>query len=105
MQAVLSHHLEIKSICRHSSGLYENTKQKKETVLHCAAANGKSEISSALLKSLNFSDKISLISSPENDGMKAFYWSCSEDHLEFTKWLLDEYKACRLESGPLLHTI
>ena len=105
MRAVLSHHLEIVNPCQHSSGLYENTKQKKETVRHCAAANGKSEISSALLKSLNSSDKSSLISSPDNDRMKAFHWSCSEGQLEFTNWLLDSYKACKLESGPLLQTI
>ena len=77
----------------------------KLSVLHVAAANGKTEIASVLLKSVNSSDKSSLISSPDDEGMTAFHWSCLEGHLEFSKWLLEEYKNYMSESDPLLHTI
>ena len=79
--------------------------EDKLSVLHVAAANGKTEIASVLLKSVNSSDKNSLISSPDDEGMTAFHWSCSEGRLEFSKWLLEEYKNYKSESDPLLHTI
>ena len=75
------------------------------SVLHVAAANGKTEIASVLLKSVNSSDKSSLISSPDDKGMTAFHWSCSEGNLKFSKWLLEEYKNYKSESDPLLYTI
>ena len=77
----------------------------KLSVLNVAAANGKTEIASVLLKSVNSSDKNSLISSPDDEGMTAFHWSCSGGHLEFSKWLLEVYKNYKSESDPLLHTI
>ena len=79
--------------------------KKKQSVLPCAAANGKTQIAFALLEWLNSSDKSSLISSPDNDGKTAFYFSCSQGHLEFRKWLLGEYNNCKSESDQLLHTI
>ena len=54
---------------------------------------------------MNSSDKCSLISSPDDEGMTAFHWSCLEGHLEFSKWLLEEYKNYKSESDPLLRTI
>ena len=77
----------------------------KVSVLHVAAANGKTEFASVLLKSLNSSDKNSLISSPVNGGRKALHKSCSQGHLEFSKWLLKEHKNRKSESDPLLYTI
>ena len=62
----------------------------KESVLHCAAENGKIEIASVLLKSLISSDKSSLISSPENVGRTAFHFSCSKGHLEFYQWFIHD---------------
>ena len=85
--------------------MYEITNKDKLRVLHVAAANGKTEIASVLLKSMNSSDKSSLISSPDDEGMTAFHWSCLEGHLEFSKWLLEEYKNYKSESDPLFHTI
>ena len=85
--------------------MYENTKQDKVSVLHFAVANDKTEIASVLLKVLNSSHKSSLISSPDDKGRTAFHRSCSQGHLEFSKWLLEEYKNCKSESDPLLHTI
>ena len=85
--------------------MYEINNKDKLRVLHVAAANGKTEIASVLLKSMNSSDKSSLISSPDDEGMTAFHWSCLEGHLEFSKWLLEEYKNYKSESDPLLHTI
>ena len=77
----------------------------KLSVLHVAAANGKTKIASVLLKLVSSSDKSSLISSPDDKSMTAFHWSCSEGHLEFSKWLLEEYKNYKSEFDPLLHTI
>ena len=87
--------------------MYEKTKQNKDKLskLHVAAANGKTDIASALFESLNSSDKSSLISSPDEGGRTALHKSCSQGHLEFSKWLLEEYKNCKSESDPLLHTI
>ena len=79
--------------------------KSKRSVLHCAAENGNTEMGSVLLKSLNSSDKSSLISSRDNEGMTAFYWSCSQNHLEFSKLLLEEYKNCMSASDPPLNTI
>ena len=64
-------------------------------------ANNNTEIASVLLKALMSTDKLSLISSPDNDGMTAFHLSCSKGVLEFSKWLLEEYKNCMSESDPL----
>ena len=77
----------------------------QESVLHHAAENGDTEIASFLLKSLNSSDKSSLVLSPDNDGETAFHWSCSEGHLEFSQWLIHEYKNCKSESDPPLQII
>ena len=79
--------------------------KNKLSVLHVAAKNGKTEIASVLLKSVNSSDKSSLISSPDDEGLTAFHWSCSQGHLQFSKWLLEKYKNYKSESDPLLHTI
>ena len=37
--------------------------------------------------------------------MTAFHWSFLEGHLEFSEWLLEEYKNYKSESDPLTHTI
>ena len=62
----------------------------KVSALQFAAANGQAEIASILLKLVNSSDKSSLFSSTDNVGKTAFYFSCSQGHLEFSKWLLGE---------------
>ena len=85
--------------------MYENTKHKQESELHHAAANNNTENASVLLKALKSSDKLSLISSPDNGRMTSCKWLCSESHLEFRKLLLEEYKNIMSESDPLLHTI
>ena len=106
MLAVLSNHLEIVSwLASIDLACMKLQNKDKLSLLHVAAANGKTEIASVLLKSLNSSDKNSLISSPDNGGRKAFHKSCSQGHLEFSKWLLEEHKNCKSESDPLLHTI
>ena len=46
-----------------------------------------------------------MVSSPDKGGRTALHKSCSQGHLEFKKWLLEEYKNCKSESDPLLHTI
>ena len=79
--------------------------KKQESVLHQAAANGDTEIASFLLKSMNSSDKSSLILSPDNDGETAFHWSCSIGHFEFSQWLIHEYKDCKSESDPPLQIV
>ena len=79
--------------------------KKQESVLHQAAANGDTEIASFLLKSMNSSDKNSLILSPDNDGETAFHWSCSIGHFEFSQWLIHEYKDCKSESDPPLQIV
>ena len=104
--AVLRNHLEIVGwLASIDLACMKLQKKDKLSVLHVAAANGKTEIASVLLKSVNSSDKCSLISSPDDEGMTAFHWSCLEGHLEFSKWLLEEYKNYMSESDPLLHTI
>ena len=106
MQAVLNHHLEIVSwLVSNDPDCMKSRNKNKQSVLHCAAENGNAEMGSVLLKSLNSSDKSSLISSRDNEGMTAFYWSCSQNHLEFSKLLLEEYKNCMSESDPPLNTI
>ena len=87
--------------------MYEKTKQNKDKLskFHVTAANGKTDIAFALFESLNSSDKSSLISSPDEGGRTALHKSSSQGHLEFSKWLLEEYKNCKSESDPLLHTI
>ena len=86
MLAVLRNHLEIVGWLASIDLVCMKLPYKdKLSVLHVAAANGKTEIDSVLLKSVNSSDKSSLISSPDDEGMTAFHWSCSEVHLEFSK--------------------
>ena len=104
--AVLRNHLEIVGwLASIDLACMKLQNKDKLSVLHVAAANGKTEIASVFLKSVNSSEKSSLISSPDDEGMTAFHWSCSEGHLEFSKWLLEEYKNFKSESDPLLHTI
>ena len=55
-----------------SSRVVRKTKQKQIKRTSFAAANGKTEIASSLLKSLNSSDESSLISSPDNGGRTVF---------------------------------
>ena len=106
MLAVLSTHLEIvRGLASIDLACMKLQNKDKLSVLHVAAANGKTEIALVLLKSVNSSDKSSLISSPDDEGLTAFHWSCSQGHLEFSKWLLDECKNYNSESDPLLHTI
>ena len=73
MPAVLRNHLKnvtwLASI--DLAGMKIQNKDKL-SVLHVATANGKNEIASVLLKSLNSSDKSSLISSPDDEGRTAF---------------------------------
>ena len=91
MLAVLKIHLEIVGWLASIDLVCMKLPNKdKLSVLHVAAANGKTEIASVLLKSVNSSDKISLISSPDDEGTTAFHWLCSEGNLEFSKWLLEE---------------
>ena len=75
--------------------------KNKRSVLHYAAANNNTESASVFPKFLNSMEKKSL---DKNDSCTALYWSCSKGHLEFSKWLLEEYKNCITESDPLLHT-
>ena len=104
--AVLRNHLEIVGwLASIDLACMKLRNKDKLSVLHVAAANGKTEIASVLLKSVNSSDKSSLISSPDDEGMTAFHWSCLQGHLEFSKWLLEEYNNYKSESDPLLHTI
>ena len=106
LQAVMGHRLDIVSwLLSIDPDCIKTRSKRKVSVLHCAAENGNIEIASVLLKSLNSSDKLSLISLPDNNGYTAFHFSCSNGHLEFSKWLLEEYKNCMSESDPLLHTI
>ena len=105
-QAVEGHHLEIVSwLVSIDPDCVKTRNREKQSALHYAAANGNFEIASILIKPLSSSDKSSLISSPDNNGITAFYWSCSRGHIEFSKWLLEEYKNCKSESDQLLHTI
>ena len=46
-----------------------------------------------------------MILSQNNNGVTAFHGSCYKGHLEFSQWLLEEYKNCKSESDPLSHTI
>ena len=104
--AVLRNHLEIVGgLASIDLACMKLPNIDKLSVLHVAAANGKTEIASVLLKLVSSSDKSSLISSPDDKSMTAFHWSCSECHLEFSKWLLEEYKNYKSESDPLLHTM
>ena len=106
MQAVLSHQLEIVSwFASTDPDCMKTHKKNKQNVIHCAAENNNTEIASVLLKALKSSDKLSLISSSENNCVTAFYWSSSEGHLGFSKKLPEEYKSCMSESVPLYHTI
>ena len=75
--------------------------KNKRSVLHYAAANNNTEFASVFPKLLNSLEKKSLDS---NDSCTALHWSCLKGHLEFSKWLLEEYKNCITESDPLLHT-
>ena len=104
--AVLRKHLEIVSwLASIDLACMKLPNKDKLSVLHVAAANGKTEIASVLFKSVNSSDKSSLISSPDDKGVTALHWSCLKGQIEFSKWLLEEYKNYKSESDPLLHTI
>ena len=87
MLAVLSNQLEIVSwLVTIDLACMKIQNKEKVCVLHVAAANGKTETASVLLKSVNSSDKSSLISSPDkDDGRTAFHRSCSEGHFKFRK--------------------
>ena len=104
--AVLNQKLEIVSwLASLDPDCIKTRNKNKQSVLHLSASTGSTEIASVLLKSLNSSDKIFLISSPDNNGWTAFHLSCFKGDLEFSQWLLEEYKNCKSESDPLLHTI
>ena len=106
MLAVLSNHREIVSwLVSIDPACIETQDKDNVSVLQVAAANGKTEIAFVLLKSVKSSEKSSLISSPDDEGRKVFHWSCSQEHFEFSKLLLEEYKNYKTESDPLLHTI
>ena len=106
MLAVLSNHLEIVSWLVSIDPACNKIQNKDNlSVLQVAAANSKTGIATVLLKSVKSSEKSSLISSPADEGRTAFLWSCSQSHLEFSKWLLEEYKNCKSEFDPLLHKI
>ena len=106
MLAVLRNHLEIVGwLASIDLACMKLPNKDKLSVLHVAAANGKTEIASVLLKSVNSSDKSSLISSPDDKGVTALHWSCLKVQIEFSKWLLEEYNNYKSESDPLLHTI
>ena len=101
-----NHHLEIVSwLATIDPDCMKTRSRKKQSVLHYAAAKNNTEIASVLLKALKSLDKLSLISSSENNDVTAFYWSCAKGTLEISKLLLDKYKNCMSESDPLLHTI
>ncbi|XP_063711698.1 espin-like [Symsagittifera roscoffensis] len=77
----------------------------KRSVLHYAALNGSIVIASVFLEFLEPSDKCALIISPDKDGAISLHNSCSNGHLEFSQWLIDEYEKCKSESDPPLPTI
>ena len=106
MHAVQSHHLEIVSwFACIDKDCMKTRNRNKHSALHFSASNSNIEIASVLLKSLNSTDKCSLISSPENNGVTAFSWSRLKGYFEFSKWLLENYKNCMSEPDPLLHEI
>ena len=102
MVAVANHHLEnVSWLVSIDADSMKTKNTNKQSERHHAAANNNTEIASVLLKALKSTDKLSLTSSPDNDGMTAFHLSCSKGVLEFSKWLLEEYKNCMSESDPL----
>ena len=105
MLAEANHHLEIVSwLISIDADSMNKQNTNKQSELYHAAANTNTEIASVLLKllkALKSTDKLSLISSPDNSGRTAFHLSCSKGVLEFSKWLLEEYKNCMPESDPL----
>ena len=102
MLAKANHHLETFSLLVSiDSDCMKTQNTNKQSELHHAAANNNTEIACVLLKALKSTDKISLISSPDKSGRTAFHLSCSKSVLEFSKWLLEEYKNCMSESDPL----
>ena len=106
MQAVLNHHIEIVScLVSIDPACLKTQNINTGSLLDYAAANNNTENASVLLKALKSLDKLSTISSPDNDDMTNFNRWCSKGHLEFSKWLLEEYKNFMSESDPLLHTI
>ena len=75
MLAVLSIHLEIVSwLVSNDLACMRIQNKDKVSVVHVAAANGKTEFASVLKKSGNSLAKNSLISSPDNDVITAFHW-------------------------------
>ena len=106
MVAVANHHLEnVSWLVSIDADSMKTQNTNKQSELHHSAANNNTEIASVLLKALKSSDNFSLISSADNRGRTTVTWSCSKGHLEFRKWLLEEYKNSMSESDPLLHTI
>ena len=77
----------------------------KRSVLHHAALNGNIEIASVFLELLEPSHKCALIISPDKYGSISLHDSCSNGHLEFSQWLIDEYEKCKSESDPPSITI
>ena len=93
MLAVLRNHLEIVSwLVSIDPACIKIQIKDNVSALEVAAANGKTEIASVLLKSVKSSEKRSLISSSDDENRTAFHWSCSQGNFEFSKWLLEEYK-------------
>ena len=77
----------------------------KRSVLHHAAVVGNIEIASVFLELLEPSDKCAIIISPDEDGAISLHYSCWKGHLEFSQWLIDEYKKCKSASDPPIHDI
>ena len=80
--AVLRNHLEIVGwLASIDLACMKLQNKDKLSVLHVAAANGKTEIASVLLKSVNSSEKKLMISSPDFESMTVFHWSCLDSKL------------------------
>ena len=93
MLAVLRNHLEnVSWLVSINPACIKIQNKDNVSVLQVAAANGKTEIASFLLKSVKSSEKRFLISSPDDEGRTVFHWSCSQGNFEFSDWLLEEHK-------------
>ena len=88
--AVLRNHLEVVGwLASIDLACMKLQNKDKLSVLHVANANEKTEIASALLKLVNSSDRSSLISSPDDQGVTALHCLCLKGQIEFGKWLLE----------------
>ena len=86
MHAVQSHHLEFVSwLASIDKDCMKRRNRNKHSALHFSAANGNIEVASVLLKLLNSSDKKSLISWPDNNGVTVFFCSCLKSCFELSK--------------------